>query len=96
MASDKGGLNGSVNVLADAMRQVFTEAVEKTAEPLQNEMKAMRTDMRDMEGRLNKKIDATEKRLNKRVDTTNENVQAQLAQHREDVRADIQEALKGD
>ena len=87
MASDKKAPNGSVDLLASAMRQVFTEAVEGAVEPINNQMKALRTDMHDMEERLNERIDTGLK-------TTNENVQAQLAQHREDVRADIQEALK--
>ena len=69
---DKPGLNGSVNLLADAMRKVFTEAVEGAVDPLRTEMRAMRTDMRDMEGRLTKHID-------EQVDTTNQNVQAQIA-----------------
>ena len=81
MTNEGKGLNGSVNVLADAMRQVFTEAVEGAVEPIHTEVKALRTDVRNLEDGLK---------------TTNENVQAQLAQHREDVRADIQEALKRD
>ena len=75
-------LNGSVNILADAMRQVFSEAVEGAVEPLHGEMRALRTDMRDMEGRLNE-----------RIDTTNENVQSQLAQNRQDVANDVKDAL---
>ena len=96
MPSNAEKLNGSVDMLANAMRQVFKEAVEGAVEPTHKEVKALRTDMQSMEGRLNTKIDATEERLNERIDTTNENVQAQLAQHREDVRADIREALKDD
>ena len=72
MTADKPGLNGSVNLLADAMRRVFTEAVEGAVDPLRTEMKAMRTDMRDMETRLEAKIDA-------RAETTDQNVQAQIA-----------------
>ena len=74
--SDKPGLNGSVNLLADAMRRVFTEAVEGAVDPLRTEMKAMRTEIRDdmnaMEQRLEAKID-------QRADTTDQNVQAQIA-----------------
>jgi len=83
MASDKKGLNGSVDLLATAMRDVFKEAVEGAVEPIESQVKALRTDMGDMEARLNQ-----------RIDTTNENMQAQFAQHRKDVQADIQEALK--
>jgi uncharacterized protein YPO0396 len=90
MPNDK--LNGSVERLAVAMRDVFTEAVENAVEPL-------RSEMRDMEDRLNKRIDATNKnmrdmedRLNKRIDTTNQNTQAQFA-HQEAV---IGKMLKGE
>lgn len=57
MADDN--LNGSVNLLAQALRQVFTEAVEKAVEPLvtkddlkrfeadmKADMKAMKADMK--------------------------------------------------
>ena len=71
-------LNGSVDLLAKAMRQVFTEAVESAVQPLATEVKALRTEVNDMEGRLNA-----------RIDTTNENMQAQFAQHRKDVAADM-------
>ena len=71
----KSKLNGSVELLATAMRKVFTEAVQEGLEPV-------RKDMKDMESRLNT-----------RIDTTNENVQAQLAQNRKDVRSDLREEL---
>jgi len=35
--------------LADAMKKIFAEAVEGTVEPINNNVKALRTDMRDME-----------------------------------------------
>ncbi len=65
----KETLNGSTNLLAQAMREVFSEAMTTAVAPLQTEMKALRTDMRDMETRLNA-----------RIDTTNENMQAQFAE----------------
>ena len=37
-------LNGSVDMLAQAMRQVFQEGVEKAVEPIHTEMKALRTE----------------------------------------------------
>ena len=54
-------LNGSVDMLAQAMRQVFQEGVEKAVEPIHTEMKALRTDMRDMEGRVNERLDQMDK-----------------------------------
>jgi len=64
----KGTLNDSVNLLADVMRKVFSEAVEGAGETLTTEVKALRTDVSDMEGRLDK-----------RMDSTNENMQTQFA-----------------
>ena len=65
----KQRLNGSVVLLAQAMRQVFTEAVDGAVRPLTDEVKALRTEVHDMEDRLNT-----------RIDTTNDNVQAQFAE----------------
>ncbi len=72
--SDKGKLNGSVDILAKAMREVFTEAVEGAVDPLTTEVKALRTEVGDMEGRLND-----------RIDTTNENMAAQFAAQEEKI-----------
>ena len=74
------GLNGSVDLLARAMRTVFSEAV-------QGGVKSVREDIRDMEGRLKKEIETGLK-------DTNENVQAQLAQHRKDVAAQLARTRK--
>ncbi|MDE0532281.1 MAG: hypothetical protein OXI01_12655 [Albidovulum sp.] len=71
-----GNLNGSVNLLADAMRKVFTEAVEVAVEPLTTQVSALRTNVADMRT----EIHSMEERLNKRIDTTNENMQAQFAE----------------
>ena len=77
--TDKAKLNGSVNMLADAMRRVFTEAVEGAVEPLREDLKsaqstgdALLSEMAHMEKRLADRID-------KRASTTDENVQAQIA-----------------
>ena len=78
----KESLNGSVELLAKAMRAVFSEAVEGAVEPLRKDMKGARDDMLAMEGRLNAHIN-----------TTNENVQGQLAQHRKDISDDVKGAL---
>ena len=37
MTSGEKGLNGSGDLLADAMRQVFTEATERATEPITTE-----------------------------------------------------------
>ena len=47
-------LNGSVDLLADAMRKVFSEAVEGAVEPLTTEVKAFRTEARDVGNRVDK------------------------------------------
>ena len=39
--SEDRKLNGSVDLLAEAMRQVFSEGVEKAVEPLRSEMKEL-------------------------------------------------------
>ncbi len=81
MMEEKSKLNGSVNLLADAMRKVFSEAVESAVDPLTTEVKAvrgelagMRTEMLDMEGRLNE-----------RIDTTNKNMQSQFAEQQKEI-----------
>ncbi|MCE2522773.1 MAG: hypothetical protein J4F49_06090 [Rhodobacteraceae bacterium] len=71
--SVKEKMNGSVNLLADAMRKVFTEAMEVAVQPV-------RSDMEGMETRINKNMSNMEDRLNQRIDTTNENMQAQFSQ----------------
>lgn len=91
MVTDDGSkLNGSVDLLAEAMRRVFGEAVQEAVEPIGTEVKALRTEVRDMRDNMATKadIDGVEERLNERIDTTNENMQAQLARHREDVAND--------
>ena len=64
-------LNGSVDILAKAMKQVFQEATAQAVEPVMEEMTAM-------EKRLDKKIDSA-------VETTNGNMQAQFAKQEEKV-----------
>lgn len=54
--SDQTKLNGSVNMLADAMRRVFTESVEGAVEPL-------REDMCDMEKHLVARADTTDRNV---------------------------------
>ena len=45
MTSDKGNPNGSVDLLAKAMRQVFKEAVEEGTKPLREDVSALKTDV---------------------------------------------------
>ena len=56
-------LNGGVDMLAQAMRQVFQEGVENAVKPIHTEMKALRTDVRDMEGHVNERFDQMDSRL---------------------------------
>ena len=76
----KKALNGSTDLLAKAMRTVFSEAVEGAVEPLRESLDEVRENM------------ATKADL----DTTNENVQVQLAQNRKDISADLKETLDKD
>ena len=85
-SSDEGSkLNGSVDLLAQAMRRAVTQAVQEASGPVRTEVKVMRNEMHDMENQLNK-----------RIDMTNENVQSQLGQHRKDVADDMRQIVKGD
>ncbi len=85
--SNSSTLNGSVELLAKAMRQVFMEAVQEGLAPIHKDMASIRSDMEAMECRLNAKIDDG-------LNTTNQNVQAQLAQHRKDVASDVRRIVK--
>ena len=77
MSDDGSKPNGSVDLLAKAMRQVLVEAME----PVTDQVKALRTEVRET---VATKDD---------IKTTNENVQAQLAQHREDVADDVRKIV---
>ena len=46
MSGDKSKLNGSVGMLAQAMRQVFREAVEEGTAPLRKDVSGLKTDMK--------------------------------------------------
>ena len=64
-------VNGSADVLADAMRTVFKDIGNGIAD-LKHDISDVKTEIGEMESRLND-----------RIDTTNENVQAQLAEQNE-------------
>ena len=52
MTKDAKNLNGSVKLLADAMKKVFQEGIQGAIEPGRNDMKEVRSDMKGMEARL--------------------------------------------
>ena len=59
-------LNGSTKLLPDAMRDVFSECMEKNRE-------GMKDDLKGVEDRLTVRIDGG-------LETTNDNMQAQFAE----------------
>ena len=65
-------LNGSTDLLAKAMRQVFTEAVEGAVEPLREDIKGIREDVNDIRDTMATKDDI------KRLETDMENGFAEL------------------
>ena len=71
--SDSKRLNGSVDLLAKAMRQVFQEATQQAVEPVMDEMVKM-------EDRLDKKIDTVNQNMQDKIDTVNQNMQSQFAE----------------
>ena len=71
MANSK--LNGSVQALAQALSDVFVEALK----PVREDVKGLKDDV----GTLTTRVDG----LASGLDTTAKNVQAQLAQHRKEV-----------
>ena len=77
MAKEK--INGSVDLLAKAMRQVFTEAVEEGVEPIRKDIAEIKENVTGLKGDIKQ---------------TNKNVQTQLAQNRKDITADVKKALK--
>ncbi len=72
--SANSNLNGSVDLLANAMRKVFGEAVEGAVNPLTTEVKALRTE-----------VVALRTEVNDKIDTTNENMQAQFAEQQKKI-----------
>ena len=70
MMSDQN-LNGSVDLLADAMRKVFAEAVEGAVSPLGGKIDALSGDIDSMRGEMATKTD---------IETTNKNMQAQFSE----------------
>ena len=50
-------LNGSVDLLADAMRQVFQECMDGTRDAIKDDLGVVVEELGDIEGRLNDRID---------------------------------------
>ena len=63
-------LNGSVDLLAQAMRKVFSEAVEAAVEPMHSDLKGIKGDIDGIKGD---------------IETTNKNMQAQFAEQEEKI-----------
>ena len=71
--ADSEKLNGSVDLLAKAMRQVFKESVEAAVDPIATQVKALRTETHDL------KADVAEVKQDvKRLDTDMQNGFAEL------------------
>ncbi|MCY3942010.1 MAG: hypothetical protein OXG29_13195 [Gammaproteobacteria bacterium] len=68
--------NGSVQLLADALQQVVSEAVRDGVAPVRQDMQTLRQDVQT----LRQHMQAMEDRLNDRIDVTNQNMQAQFAE----------------
>jgi len=89
MANDN--LNGSVDLLANAMRKVFSEAVEGAVKPLTLEVKAITSEVKAIQSEV-KAIKSEVKAMRSDINdlkeenqTTRDNVQSQLASHRKEV-----------
>ena len=70
-------LNGSVDLLAKAMRQVFQEAVEGAVEPIADQVKALRTDTHDLKTEVSNLRTDMDERF-ERVETDMQNGFAEL------------------
>ena len=92
MASNREPLNGSVELLARAMREVITDAVTQGMVPLSGQVACVREDLAEVKEDLAGVKDEV-KILGVRMDNMESNVQAQLAEHRKQVAADIRRQL---
>ncbi len=66
MSSQTTTLDGNIDLLVRAMRDVLVGAMEKTGSDIRADIK---TDLHAMENRLNNKIDTVETHLNEKIDT---------------------------
>ena len=60
MSKSKNKMNGSVDLLAKALKGVVSEAIEENNDLI---LTTIKDDMAAMEGRLNKRIDTTDKNM---------------------------------
>ena len=92
-------LNGSVELLAKAMRKVFVEAVQEGIEPLSKKFDGLEGRFDKLGGRMDKlegrmdKLEGNVEKLDTRMSNMESNVQAQLAQNRKDIANDVRKAL---
>ena len=73
----KTKLNGSLDTLAKAMRQVFTEAVQEGIEPIRKDVAGVKKDVagikKDVAG-VKRDIKALDKKIDDGLEATNKNV----------------------
>ena len=81
MSTDPTRLNGSVDALANALRDVVYEATAMAVEPVLDRLGTVETRL----GTVETGMGAMETRMG----AMESNVQAQLAQHRKDVASDV-------
>ena len=90
-------LNGSIQLLAEAMHNVFSDAIDGTRATLKNDMadafEGFGSKMDRRMDKLEERIDGVQKDLRDQIETTNLNVHAQLAQNRKDVSNDVRDML---
>lgn len=79
----KQKLNGSVDSLANAFRDVVFEAVEQGVAPLASRIDSLEDTVTNL---LTESEERILSKMDDKLDTTNQNVQAQLDQHRKDVK----------
>lgn len=84
----KNKMNGSVGLLADAMRKVFQEGIESAIAPVEEAVTGLRDDMKDMRDDMKN----MEERLDQKIGTTNQNMQAQFAEQEKRIGQLIQES----
>ena len=73
-------LNGSADLLANAIRQVFEEATENGRAAIKEDLQEVKDDMHEIEKNLSSKIDNLDRKIDTTNKTTNENMQAQFAE----------------
>ena len=84
---------GSVDILAQAMKRVFKEAVEEGAAPLRKDVGTLRKDVGTLQEDVENGLKGVREDVERGLKTTDQNVQKQLAQHRKGVASDFKKAL---